>query len=163
VTEPAVAAVIRPALELLHLSAHQIHNIAFIIAMAISTSLHVVVGEVAPKNWAILKPDWLLPIVALPLVRKNVPVVRKAVYTVVTPGETVDVVVTDQGVAVNPRRKDLLANLQAAGLPLMPIEDLQRRAYEITGEPEPAPAGGKVVGLVEYRDGTIIDVIRELG
>ncbi|MDU4962604.1 MAG: citrate lyase subunit alpha, partial [Sporomusaceae bacterium] len=74
-----------------------------------------------------------LCIVALPLLRKTIPVIREAVHTVVTPGETVDVVVTDHGVAVNPRRRDLLDNLKASGLPLMAIEDLQRLAYRLAG------------------------------
>lgn len=104
-----------------------------------------------------------LCIVVLPLVRKTIPVIREAVHTIVTPGATVDVVVTDRGVAVNPLRRDLLDNLKDSGLPLMTIEDLQRLAYSITGVPAPAPSGGDVVGLVEYRDGTIIDVIRKLG
>ena len=104
-----------------------------------------------------------LCIVALPLVRKNFPVVCKHVNTVVTPGSTVDVVVTDRGVAVNPLRKDLVRNLTESGLPIMPIEDLHRLAMEITGATEMVPAGGDIVGLVEYRDGTIIDVIRKLG
>ncbi|MDF2501274.1 MAG: citF 2 [Anaerosporomusa subterranea] len=103
-----------------------------------------------------------LCIVALPLLRKNFPVIRKSVHTIVTPGDTVDVVVTDRGVAINPLRKDLIRNLKDSGLPLILIEDLQRLAYELTGTPDPAPAGGDVVGLVEYRDGTIIDVIRKM-
>lgn len=103
-----------------------------------------------------------LCIVALPLVRKNFPVIRESVHTIVTPGETVDVVVTDRGVAINPLRKDLIYNLKDSGLPIMQIEDLQRLAYEITGTPSPSPAGGDIVGLVEYRDGTIIDVIRKI-
>lgn len=68
VTEPAVAAIISPLLKLLAVPPEQVHGIAFIIALAIATSLHVVVGEVAPKNWAILYPDRLLPVLALPLV-----------------------------------------------------------------------------------------------
>lgn len=68
VTEPAVAVIVGPALHWLGVPAAQIHAVAFAIALAISTSLHVVVGEVAPKNWAILYPDRLLPVVALPLV-----------------------------------------------------------------------------------------------
>ena len=104
-----------------------------------------------------------LCIVALPLVRKNFPVVCKRVNTVVTPGSTVDVVVTDRGVAVNPLRKDLIENLAESGLPIMPIEELHRLAMEITGATEMAPSDGDIVGLVEYRDGTIIDVIRKLG
>ena len=99
---------------------------------------------------------------ALPLVRGRMPVVREAVHTIVTPGSTVDVVVTERGVAINPVRRDLIDNLKGSGLPLMKIEDLQRMAYKMTGTPAPAPFGGEVVGLVEYRDGTIIDVIRKL-
>ncbi len=88
--------------------------------------------------------------------------VRERVRTVVTPGETIDVVVTERGVAVNPRRKDIRDNLKSSGLPLMNIEDLQRLAYKITGKPDAAPDDGEVVGLVEYRDGSIIDVVRHL-
>jgi len=102
-----------------------------------------------------------LSIVVLPLLRGRLPMVREKVRTIVTPGETVDVVVTERGVAVNPRRQDLIDNLSQSGLPLMQIEDLQRLAYRITGAPDPVPLGGAVVGLVEYRDGTIIDVIRQ--
>jgi citrate lyase subunit alpha/citrate CoA-transferase len=102
-----------------------------------------------------------LSIVVLPLLRGRLPMVREKVHTIVTPGETIDVVVTERGVAVNPRRQDLIDNLSQSGLPLMQIEDLQRLAYKITGAPDPVPSGGAVVGLVEYRDGTIIDVIRQ--
>ena len=35
-------------------------------------------------------------------------------------------------------------------------------AYRLTGKPEPPRYGDKVVGLVEYRDGTILDVIRNV-
>jgi CBS domain containing-hemolysin-like protein len=68
VTEPAVAGVITPLLSLFHLHPHNIHVISFILAMAISTSLHIVVGEQAPKTWAIVGADRLLPLLAPPLV-----------------------------------------------------------------------------------------------
>ncbi len=68
VTEPAVARIIWPVLSLVRVPEHELHAIAFAVALAISTSLHVVVGEVAPKNWAIFYPDRLLPVLALPLV-----------------------------------------------------------------------------------------------
>jgi len=103
-----------------------------------------------------------LSIVVLPLLRGRLPMVRERVHTIVTPGETIDVIVTERGIAINPRRQDLIDNLSQSGLPLMQIEELQRLAYKITGVPDPVPAGGDVVGLVEYRDGTIIDVIRQL-
>jgi CBS domain containing-hemolysin-like protein len=71
VTEPAVATLIDPVLHMLGVPSPgpgQHTSLAIGIALAVSTSLHVVVGEVAPKNWAIFYPDKLLPIVALPLV-----------------------------------------------------------------------------------------------
>ena len=70
VTEPAVAAILETPLEWFgfHAPAGHHHPIAIVTALAISTALHVVVGEVAPKNWAIFYPDKILPLVAVPLV-----------------------------------------------------------------------------------------------
>jgi CBS domain containing-hemolysin-like protein len=68
VTEPAVGAIVGPLLQWLGLPVADVYGVSFVIALAISTSLHVVVGEVAPKNWAIYHPDKLLPIIALPFV-----------------------------------------------------------------------------------------------
>lgn len=71
VTEPAVAALIEPLLHAVgwsHPGPSGHSALAIAIALGISTALHVVVGEVAPKNWAIFYPDRLLPILAAPLV-----------------------------------------------------------------------------------------------
>src|SRR5688572_24390542 len=71
VTEPAVATLVEPLLHRLGVPAPlpgQHTTFAIAIALAISTALHVVVGEVAPKNWAIFYPDKLLPLLAPPLV-----------------------------------------------------------------------------------------------
>lgn len=71
VTEPAVATLIEPVLMWLGFTAPlpgQHTGLAIAIALAVSTALHVVVGEVAPKNWAIFYPDRLLPVLAVPLV-----------------------------------------------------------------------------------------------
>jgi CBS domain containing-hemolysin-like protein len=71
VTEPAVATLVEPLLHWMGFHAPlpgQHSTTAIAIALLISTALHVVVGEVAPKNWAIFYPDKLLPVVALPLV-----------------------------------------------------------------------------------------------
>lgn len=98
-------------------------------------------------------------IVVSPLRRGPWPIVRERVTTVTTPGETIDVLVTDAGIAVNPRRVDLMEKLQAAALPLKSIEALQ----QLAGAPPPPPRqDDKIVALVEYRDGTIIDVVRRV-
>lgn len=99
-------------------------------------------------------------IITAPLLRGRLPMVTDAVQTIVTPGETVDVIVTERGVAVNPKRLDLMENLKHSGLPIMSIHELKNMAYELGGRPEPIALSDEVVGVVEYRDGTIIDVIR---
>ena len=73
-----------------------------------------------------------------------------------------DVVVTDQGIAVNPRREDVREKLVAAGLPVFSIEHLQQRAEAIVGVPDPIRYKDRIVGVVMYRDNTIIDVVRQI-
>jgi CBS domain containing-hemolysin-like protein len=68
VTEPVVAEVLRPVLRVLQIPQHEVFMIGFLAAMAVSTSLHIVIGEQAPKNWAIRYANHMLPLVALPLV-----------------------------------------------------------------------------------------------
>ena len=103
-----------------------------------------------------------LAVVVAPLIRKRVPIVVDRVVTISTPGECVDVVVTERGIAVNPQNPMLKARLIERGLPVYEIEELRDMAYRLTGKPEPPRYGNKVVGLVEYRDGTILDVIRNV-
>lgn len=69
--------------------------------------------------------------------------------------------VTEVGVAINPMRQDLLDALKDTGLPLMTIEELRDEAYALVGKPEEIEFLDQVVALVEYRDGTLIDVIRK--
>jgi citrate lyase subunit alpha/citrate CoA-transferase len=102
-----------------------------------------------------------LPIVVAPLIRSRIPTVVREVTTLVTPGDTIGALVTDHGVAVNPNRPELAERLKAAGLPIMSIEDLYARAISLTGEPDPIEFADRVVGVVHYRDGSIIDVVRQ--
>lgn len=101
-------------------------------------------------------------IVITPLVQGRSPAVCTDVTTVTTPGETVDVVVTDYGVAVNPRRPDLLAVAQECGVPVHTIEELRDIAYSIVGTPDEIRFKDRVVGIIEARDGTIMDVVRQI-
>lgn len=103
-----------------------------------------------------------LPIVVAPLIRSRIPTVVERVTTVVTPGETIGVLVTDHGIAVNPRRPDLDARLREAGLPVFGIDELHRRSLAITGEPQPIPFLDKIVGVIRYRDGSVADVVRQV-
>ncbi len=101
-------------------------------------------------------------IIVTPLCRSRIPTIRDRVLTVTTPGETVDIVVTEVGVAVNPRRPDLLEALRDAPVPILTIEELKERAYALVGIPDPIRFTERVVALIEYRDGTIIDVVYQI-
>lgn len=101
-------------------------------------------------------------IVITPLVQGRSPAVCTDVTTVTTPGETVDVIITDYGIAVNPKRPDLAEAAQSCGAPVHTIEELRDIAYSITGIPEKIRFGERVVGIVEARDGTVMDVVRQI-
>ncbi|CAB1252802.1 citrate lyase, citrate-ACP transferase (alpha) subunit [Ruminococcaceae bacterium BL-6] len=101
-------------------------------------------------------------IIVAPLIRGRIPCVVEKVNTVVTPGKTVDIVVTDQGVAANPQRADLLSRLKKSNIPLCTIEQLKEKAERIVGKPKPVEYTDKVVGVVTYRDGSVIDLIRQV-
>lgn len=106
-----------------------------------------------------------LSLVVSRLARRQYPGVVGRVTTVTTPGESIDALVTEEGVAVNPRRPDLQERLGSAGLPLVGIEALRSRAAQIAraaaGEPQPRFTD-RIVAVVEYRDGTVIDVVRQV-
>ena len=79
--------------------------------------------------------------------------------TLITPGKSVDVVVTEYGIAVNPGRPEIAEKLKAAGLKVVPIAELAAKAASIIGKPDPLPFGDKVVGVVMNRDGSVLDKI----
>ena len=106
-----------------------------------------------------------VPILALPLFRGRTPSIVDQVFTLCTPGETVAAVVTEMGVALNPRHRSwnmLQESLKSCPVKQYTIEDMKRMAETITGVPKPIRCTDRVVALVEYRDGSIIDVIRQL-
>lgn len=102
-----------------------------------------------------------LTIIVTNLLKGRLCVVQDRVTTITTPGETVDVLVTEYGIAVNPRRTDLLERLAGSGLPLTDIHTLRQTGIRLAGVPEPQPFSDRIIGVVEYRDGTVIDVVRQ--
>lgn len=102
-----------------------------------------------------------LSIIVTKLVNSRLSVIKNKVTTVTTPGETVDVIVTDRGIAVNPKRTDLLEKLKATNLPVMTIEELKAIADNMTGVPQEIEYTDEIVAVVEYRDGTVIDVVKK--
>lgn len=102
-----------------------------------------------------------LTIVVSNLMKKTRCLVKRAVTTVTTPGETVDALVTEYGIAINPRRRDLLEKLAGSGLPLVTMEQLLEKGYELGAQDDHPDLSGRIVALVEYRDGTVIDTVRQ--
>ncbi|CAK1224969.1 citrate lyase subunit alpha [Fructobacillus fructosus] len=104
-----------------------------------------------------------LTIISAPLVRGRIATIVPDVTTVITPGDSIDVVVTELGIAINPKRKDLIDSLsKVPGLPIFTIEELQQKAEKLVGKAEPLQFTDRVVALAEYRDGSLIDVIKQV-
>jgi citrate lyase subunit alpha / citrate CoA-transferase len=103
-----------------------------------------------------------LAIVVTNLVKARLPIIKDKVTTVTTPGESIDVLVTERGIAVNPKRQDLIEILKEANLPVMTIGELKGIAEKMTGKPKAVELSKDIVAVVEYRDGTVIDVVRKV-
>ncbi len=77
------------------------------------------------------------------------------------PGELIDVIVTERGIAINPKRRDLRKALRNSSLPIRSIRDIKNEIYEICGgAPEkPKVNKEKVVAIIKWVDGTVIDSV----
>ncbi len=103
-----------------------------------------------------------MTMITLPALRGRIPPIVDRVTTVTTPGEVIDVIVTERGIAVNPRRGDLLERFRTAGLPVRKLGDIKRDADRYI-QPVCRPVfGDEVIAAIEWRDGTVIDVVRKV-
>ena len=100
-----------------------------------------------------------MSMIVAPLSRARLPIVVDKVLCKSTPGSTVDVLVTQRGIAVNPLRPELSERFKEAGLPVYDIHDLKAMAEQLNGTPKKPVLGDKVVANVLYRDGTLLDTI----
>lgn len=103
-----------------------------------------------------------LSIIVAPINRGRIPTIRSKVNTIVTPGDSIDVVVTDQGIAVHPRNVELKKSLKRAGLTIVDIKELHKRAMRLCGKPKRIEHTDKVVAQIRYRDGSVIDEVYQL-
>jgi len=101
-------------------------------------------------------------IITAPSFRKRIPIIRESVTTVTCPGELVDVIVTERGICINPRRQDLIELTKNSKLPIKPIHQLMEEVYAITGVPDKVEFDDRVVAVIEWRDGTVIDSVRKI-
>jgi citrate lyase subunit alpha/citrate CoA-transferase len=102
-------------------------------------------------------------ILAVPSFRDRIPVIVDEVTTMTGPGEMVDVVVTERGIAVNPQRQDLLDSLRHSSLPVRPIEAIKEEVERICGgKPEKPELTDRPVAVVKWVDGTVIDTVWQI-
>ncbi|MDH7517226.1 MAG: citrate lyase subunit alpha [Candidatus Thermoplasmatota archaeon] len=102
-----------------------------------------------------------LTIITCPIFRKTNPIVREKVTTISTPGDVVDAVVTNQGIAINPKRKDIIEKVKGK-IDLVNIEELKDIAYDATGGPQKLELTDEIVGITKWFDGTLLDVIKKV-
>ena len=100
-----------------------------------------------------------LAMIIAPMFRARLPIVTDRVTCISTPGRDIDVLVTQGGIAVNPKNVELKQRLTAAGLPVVDMQALKEKAEKITGKPNRLPKGDRAVAEVIYRDGTKLDTI----
>jgi len=103
-----------------------------------------------------------LTVIVSPLIRGRIPCVVDCVNTVITPGASIDVLVTEIGIAINPKRVDLIEKFQDVNIPVFTIQELKDKIESVVGIPDKIEYEEKVVAIVEYRDGSIIDVVRKV-
>lgn len=101
-------------------------------------------------------------IIPVPLFRDRMPVILDEVTTLCGPGELIDVVVTERGIAINPLRQDLIEKTKNSGLPIKTIQELKEEAEAICGVPDKPQLGNEIVAGIKWVDGTIIDVVRRV-
>ena len=98
-------------------------------------------------------------ILPIPLFRNRIPIIKDEVTTITGPGELIDVIVTERGIAINPRRKDLLNKVKDSGLPVKDIHELKEESEKICGRPAKPELEDEVVAIIKWVDGTVIDSV----
>jgi citrate lyase subunit alpha/citrate CoA-transferase len=97
-------------------------------------------------------------VLAVPSFRDRIPVILDEVTTITGPGELIDVVATERGIAINPRRRDLLDALAGSELPIRPIEEIKQEVEGICGgKPQKPRLTDQPVAVIKWVDGTLLD------
>jgi citrate lyase subunit alpha/citrate CoA-transferase len=102
-------------------------------------------------------------ILPIPSFRDRIPVLVDRVTTLCGPGELIDVIVTERGIAINPRREDLIDAVKKSDLPIRSIQDIKKEVEQICGgKPAQPKLGDKVVAAIKWVDGTTIDCVKQV-
>ena len=99
-------------------------------------------------------------ILPIPAFRDRIPVIVDQVTTLVGPGELIDVIVTERGIAINPLRTDLIEATKDSGLLIRTIQELKAEIDDLVGGiPQKPRLTDEPIGVVKWVDGTVLDVI----
>ncbi|MGB9361301.1 MAG: citrate lyase subunit alpha, partial [Candidatus Sulfotelmatobacter sp.] len=99
-------------------------------------------------------------ILAVPSFRDRIPVIVNQVTTLCGPGELIDVIVTERGIAINPRRPDLMEAVKSSKLPIRPLQEIKSEVERICGGiPQRPRRGYRAVAIVKWVDGTVLDSV----
>ena len=102
-------------------------------------------------------------ILPIPSFRDRIPVLVDSVTTLCGPGELIDVVVSERGIAINPLRRDLIEAVRGSQLPIRSFAEIKAEVEEICGGvPAKPDVGEKVVAAIKWVDGTVIDCVRQV-
>ena len=103
-------------------------------------------------------------ILAVPSFRDRIPVIVDEVTTLCGPGELIDVIVTERGIAINPRRQDLIEAVKSSKLPIRPLPEIKAEVERICGgRPQRPKHGERPVAVVKWVDGTVLDTVWQVG
>ena len=103
-------------------------------------------------------------ILAVPSFRDRIPVIVDEVTTLTGPGEMIDVIVTERGIAINPIRTDLLNAVKGSKLPIRQLQDIKNEVEKICGgKPARPKLGDKPCAVVKWVDGTVLDTVWQAG
>lgn len=100
-----------------------------------------------------------MSIIVTPLTRTRIPTIVDKVICKSVQGENIDVIVTEYGVAVNPKNVELKQRLKEGKVKLVEIDELEAMARKLVGIPDPVRFGDKPVCEIYHRNGTVLDTI----
>ena len=99
-------------------------------------------------------------ILPIPSFRDRIPIIVDEVTTLVGPGELIDVIVTERGIAINPLRKDLIEATRNSDLPIRSLKSIKDEVEHLCGgKPQKPEFSDEPISVIKWVDGTVIDTV----
>ena len=109
---------------------------------------------VKPRLWAI--SSWMQALLIIS--GSSSLIITRAEEIAELGSELIDVIATERGLCINPRRADLVEAAKSTSVPILGIHDLKREVERICGgAPQRVKTTDQVVAAIQWVDGTTID------